>query len=123
MASISQHDFMRLQFACDTSASLNFMFREVEQKFNTIFQRLDLIENKINDCVSIINKIEEHLKTDHTKINSLGKDVSSLIDKDFEETINDFSTKHLIQEQERLRYQIKEQDKKINELINLLQKE
>ena len=105
MASISQYDLLRLQFACDISASLNFMSREVEQKINTIFQRLNLIENKINDCVSRINIIEEHLKTDDTKINSLEKDVSKLIDKNFEETINDFSTKRLIQEQERLIYQ------------------
>ena len=98
MASISHYDFMRLQFACDTSASLSFMSREVEQKFNIIFQRLGLIENKINDCVARINKIEEHLKTGHTKINSLEKDVSKLIDKDFEESIIDFSIKHLTQE-------------------------
>jgi len=104
-------------YACNNSVADYLISIELRQKINTIFQRLDLIENKINDCVTRINKIEEHLKTDYTKINSLEKDVSKLVNKDFEETINDFSTKRLIQEQERLKYQIKEQDEKINELI------
>lgn len=105
-------------YACNNSAADYLISIELRQKINTIFQRLDLIENKINDCVSRINKIEEQLKNDYTKINSLEKDVSKLVDKDFEETINDFSTKHLIQEQEILKCQIQEQDEKINELIN-----
>jgi len=117
MVSILPADYMRLQFACNNVDSLSFYSKELDQKLNTIFSRLDLIENKINRCVSKIDLIEEHVKTDDTKITLLEKDVLKLIDKDFEETTTEFTIKRLIQEQQKLKEQLKDQEDKINKLI------
>lgn len=96
-----------------TNSSINFdleqLTAEFEQKFNTIFSRLDLIENKLNKCISKIELIEKNIEFDNSRIELLKKDVSELVNKDLNETNNEFTIKRLIQEQEKIRNQINSQ--------------